>query len=196
MKTKEQIINEINHLIDLTQQNRESLQPIYPIYNREILTIKERFYTIADNLTSEFTEQELYTIENNLLFNYQTLQEIFDFIKGSLQSCNPPTAIIPIQQYYNVPPISFSEINSLVIKQEDIDEYKIYIQRRIEGIKKEIEKKQKLQLQNMAEIYQLYNGLADNLTQEMMAMDEKLYDRQTQQHEAKIKNIINDLDGV
>jgi hypothetical protein len=48
----------------------------------------------------------------------------------------------------------------------------------------------------MAEIYQLYNGLADNLTQEMMAMDKQLYDRQTQQHEAMIKNIITDLDGV
>ena len=63
-------------------------------------------------------------------------------------------------------------------------------------IKKEIEKKRKLQLQNMAEIYQLYNGLAYNLTQEMMSMDKQLYDRQTQQHEAMIKNIITDLDGV
>lgn len=196
MNTKAQIMNDINQLISFIQQNRQSLQSIFPSYNREILTIKERFYTIADNLTSEFTEQELYTIENNLLFYYQTLQEIIDFIKGSLQNCNPPTTINSTQQYYNSPPVSSFVINSSVIKQEDIDEYAIYIQRRIEDIKKEIEKKQKLQLQNMAEIYQLYNGLADNLTQEMMAMDEKLYDRQTQQHEAMIKNIINVLDGV
>jgi hypothetical protein len=192
MNTKAQIINNINQLISFIQQNKQSLlQSIVPHYNREILTIKDRFYTIADNLTSEFTEQELYTIKNDLLLYYQTLREIIDFIIS-----NPPTTINPIQQYNNFRPVSFLQINSSVIKQEDIDEYATYIQRRIEDIKKEIEKKQKLQLQNMAEIYQLYNGLADNLTQEMMAMDEKLYDRQTQQHEAMIKNIINDLDGV
>jgi hypothetical protein len=59
MKTKAQIINEINQLISFIQQNRQSLQSSFSSYNREILTIKKHFYTIADNLTSEFTEQEL-----------------------------------------------------------------------------------------------------------------------------------------
>ena len=190
MKTKAQIINEINQLISFIQQNRQSLQSSFSSYNREILTIKKHFYTIADNLTSEFTEQELYTIKNDLLFYYQTLKELIDLIQ------NPPRTINPIQNNNLLAPVSFFTIDSGVIKQEDIDEYTNYIQRRIEGIKKEIEKKRKLQLQNMAEIYQLYNGLAYNLTQEMMSMDKQLYDRQTQQHEAMIKNIITDLDGV
>lgn len=190
METKAQIINNINQLISFIQQNKKSLHCNFSSYNREILAIKDHFYTIADNLTSEFTEQELYTIESDLLFYYQTLKELIDLIQ------NPPRTINPIQNNNDLAPVSILVIDSHVIKQEDIDEYTNYIQRRIEGIKQEIEKKRKLQLQHMAEIYQLYNGLADNLTQEMMAMDEKLYDRQTQQHKAMIKNIITDLDGV
>ena len=196
MATKAQIMNDIDYLINFIQQNRQSLKFISPSYNREILTIKERFYTITDYLTSEFTEQELNRIESNLLSYYQTLQELIDFIKVRFQNYNPPITINPIQGYSYLPPINFDNVESSIIKQEDIDKYAIHIQRRIEGIKQEIEKKRKLQLQNMAEIYQLYNGFADNLTQEMMSMDEKMFNMQTQQHDAIIKNIINALDGV
>jgi hypothetical protein len=53
-----------------------------------------------------------------------------------------------------------------------------------------------MQLQQIAKIYNLYDGLTDNLNQKMMEMDERLYLRQTQQHDAAIKNLIAVLDGV
>ena len=51
-----------------------------------------------------------------------------------------------------------------------------------------------MQLRHITETYTLYTELAGNLDQQMMAMDEQLYNRQTQRHEAIIKNTI--LDGV
>jgi hypothetical protein len=203
MKTKAQIIDDISNLISFVRQNKQSLsesQSIFsPSCNREILTIKNYFHTVVDNLTSEFTEQELYTIENNLLFYYQTLKEIIYFISYRFKNNNPPIFINPIQQPNNFipyPPVTLYDVESSIIQQEDIDKYTIYVQHRIEGIIKEIEKNQKIQLRKIAKIYDLYNGLADNLDQQMMAMDEQLYVMQTQRQEATIKNIINDLDGV
>lgn len=196
MKTKAQINNDIDQLISYTQQNRQSvLQPSYFYCDRYILTIKNYFYSTADDLTSEFTEQELYRIKNDLLFYYQTLKEIIDIINLRFKTQNP---IRFINQQYNSPPpyVTISDVESSIIQQKDIEEYTNYIQRRIAGIIKEIEKKQKMQLRHIAEIYNLYNGLADNLDQQMMDMDEQLYDRQTLQHEAMIKNIINVFDGV
>jgi hypothetical protein len=189
MKTKAQIMDDIGQLISFIKKNKQSLYSNFYSYDREILTIKESFYTIADNLTSEFTERELNRIESNLLSYYQTLQELIDFIKVRFQNYNPPITINPIQGYSYLSPINFDNVESSIIKQEDIDKYAIHIQRRIEGIKQEIEKKRKLQLQNMVEKYQTFDGLADNLTQKMMAMDEKMFNMQTQQHEAMIKNI-------
>ena len=197
MKTKAQIINDIDQLNSYIQQNRQSSsQFIAPYYNREILTIKDQFVTIADNLSSEFTEQELYTIENNLLFCYQTLKEIIDIINLRFKTQNPIR--FTNQQYNNYysPYVTNDVVESSIIQQKDIDQYTTYIQRRIAGIIEEIEKKQKMQLRHIAEIYNLYNGLADNLDQQMMAMDEQLYIRQTQRHDVTIKNIINVLDGV
>ena len=197
MKTKAQIINDIDQLNSYIQQNRQSSsQFIAPYYNREILTIKDQFVTIADNLSSEFTEQELYTIENNLLFCYQTLKEIIDIINLRFKTQNPIR--FTNQQYNNYysPYVTNDVVESSIIQQKDIDQYTTYIQRRIAGIIEEIEKKQKMQLRHVAEIYNLYNGLADNLDQQMMAMDEQLYIRQTQRHDVTIKNIINVLDGV
>jgi hypothetical protein len=115
---------------------------------------------------------------------------------------NPPIFIDPIQQYNNLlsiipyPPVTLHKVESSIIKQEDIDQFAIHIERRIEGIKKEIEKTQEMQLQQIAKIYNLYDGLTDNLNQKMMEMDERLYLRQTQQHDAAIKNLIAVLDGV
>src|ERR1035437_8090821 len=197
MKTKAQIINDIDQLNSYIQQNRQSSsQFIAPYYNREILTIKDQFVTIADNLSSEFTEQELYTIENSLLFCYQTLKEIIDIINLRFKTQNPIR--FTNQQYNNYysPYVTNDVVESSIIQQKDIDQYTTYIQRRIAGIIEEIEKKQKMQLRHIAEIYNLYNGLADNLDQQMMAMDEQLYVRQTQRHDATIKNIIDVLDGV
>ncbi len=194
MKTKPQIQYDINRLLSFIQQNRQSLlQSSLPQYNREILDIKDNFYTFVNDLSSEFTEQELYTIETDLSFYYQTLKEIIDFIDIRIQIYNPPYVIEPPHQYH--PPVE-NIINTCLINQEDIDQYAIYIQRRIDGIKNEIEKKQKLQLQKIVEIYQLFKGLADNENQEIMAMDERLYYRQTQRYRGEIKNIINVLDGV
>ena len=191
MKSKAQIFDDINNLISFIQKNKQSLasNSNSNCYDRGILTIKESFYTIANDLSSEFTEPELNKIENDLIFYYESLKEIIDLIQGRLQINNYPKVKYP-DSYSNLP------FNSHVINKEDIDHYTIHIQRRIEGIKKDIEKNKKLQPQNMAEIYQLYNCLADNLDQQTMAMDELLYDRQTQRHEATIKNIINVLDGV
>lgn len=194
MKTKAQIMDDIDYLINIIQKNKmssESQSLFHPNFNKEILTIRLRFYIIADSLTSEFTEQELYKIENNLLFYHNTLRGLIDYIARELQTPNAPT-------FTNTPEKSFllSEVKSSIIKQEDIDEYTNFIQRRIEGIKIEIEKNQKMQLRHLVEIYSFHNELADNLDQQMMSMDEQLYVIQTQRQEATIKNIINDLDGV
>ena len=196
MITKTQIIDDINQLVSIIKQNRKSIHSYLPVYNRDILYLKECFYTIADNLTSEFTEQELYTIENDFVFYYRTLKEIIDNINNLSQSGNPAKDIGPTPLVHYSPFPSTHRIYASVIKQDDIDKFTIYIKLRIEGIKEEIEKKQKLQLQKIAKMCQLHNGLSDNLTQDMLAIDETLYDRQTQRHDAMIKNIINDLDGV
>jgi uncharacterized protein YfbU (UPF0304 family) len=206
MKTKAQIMDDIHHLINSIQQNRQSLlQPIFShSYNREILTIKNDFYTIVDNLTSEFTEQELYTIKTDLLSFYPILKELIDSINDQFQTQNPPRVIdtllnaLPpydasLNPYHTV---TFSEVESSIIKQEDIDQFAIHIERRIEGIIKEIEKNQEMQLRQVTQIYDCYKGLADNLFQEMMEMDEQLYVMQTQRHDAAIKNLIAVLDGV
>ena len=202
MKSKAQIFDDINNLISFIQKNKQSLasNSNSNCYDRGILTIKESFYTIANDLSSEFTEPELNKIENDLIFYYESLKEIIDLIQSRHQINSYPKVKDP-DIYSNLPfsnPDSYSNLpfNIHVINKEDIDHYTIHIQRRIEGIKKDIEKNKKLQPQNMAEIYQLYNCLADNLDQQTMAMDELLYDRQTQRHEATIKNIINVLDGV
>lgn len=191
MKTKLQMQYDINQLISFIQQNRQSLlQPTFsaaPSFNSEILTIKDCFYTIADNLSSEFTEPELNTIENDLLFFYQTLKEIIDLIQYRIQMNSPLYVIDPPHQYH--PPVE-NIINSCLINQEGIEQYAIYIQRRLAGIKKELEKKQKLQKQNIAEIYQYYKGWADKLDQKMMAMDEELFNRQTRRHKALMQEIV------
>ena len=188
MKTKEQINNDINILIRFIKKNEQSLNNIndlfsYPSFTREIQAMKNNFYTIVDNLTSEFTEQELYTIKTNLLLNYQTLKELIDVLdyKFRYQSLTLAVNMFPETLYYDV--------TSFIIKQEDISQYTIYIQRCIDDIKK-----QKMQLRHITETYTLYTELAGNLDQQMMAMDEQLYNRQTQRHEAIIKNTI--LDGV
>jgi hypothetical protein len=200
MNTKDQIMDNIDDLIDIIQRNNQRLSTsqffIFSRRYKEIQTIKSDFYTIVGNLTSEFTEQELYGIEADLLFYYETLKEMIDFIAREFRNNPPPTDINTRPRLNTFSFVTLDDVESSIIKQEDIDKYKIYIQRRIEGIKKEIEKNQKMQLRHLAEIYNLYNGLADNLDQQMMTMDEQLYVRQTQQHEAIIKNIINDLDGV
>jgi len=193
MKTKVQIMDDIDYLINIIQQNKmssESQSLFHPEFNKEILTIRLRFYVIVHNLTSEFTEQELYKIENDLLFYHKTLRGVIDYIARELQTPNAPT-------FTNTPEKSslLSEVKSSIIKQEDIDKFAIHIKSRIEGIKTEIEKNQKMQLRHLVEIYSFHNELADNLDQQMMAMDEQLYVRQTQRHEAMIKNIINALDG-
>ena len=200
MNTTAQTMNEINDLISLIQQNKKTLSdPNYFRCEREILSIKDHFYTIVDNLNSEFTEQQLYTIENDLLFYYQTLKEIIDIINYKFQTHKPPLFLDSIQQsppfpgasrYEPLiphPPISCYYVESCIIQQKDIEQYTADIQRRIAGIIKEIKENQKTKLRHIAEIYQLYNGLAANLTQEMLALDQQLYDRQTQQYEAMIK---------
>lgn len=131
----------------------------------------------------------------------QIIYELIDFIYQEFQNNSPLRVIPPRLQYNNFsslarPYVTLDDIIFSIIQQEAIDKYTIYIQCRIEGIKKEIEKNQKMQLRHLAEIYTLYNGLADNLDQQMMATDEQLYVRQTQRQKAMIENIINDLDGV
>lgn len=196
MKTKSQIKCNINQLISFIQQNEQSLlRSSLPKYNREILDIKNNFYTIANDLSSEFTEQELYTIENDLSFYYQTLKEIIDFINNRIQMNSPLFVIDPPQQHLAIrtiyPPVP-SIINSCLINQEDINQYAIYIQRRVDGIQKELEKKQKLQ---KAEMYQSYKKWSDKLDQKMMALDEELFNRQTRRHKALMKEIENVFDG-
>lgn len=205
---KVQIMNDIRYLINFIKNNKQSLSPsqaiLSPSYNREILTIKNNFNTIVDNLTSEFTEQELYKIKTDLLSFYPILKELIDSINNKFQIQNTPIVVrtllnaLPPYDASLTPchPVTLSEIESSIIKQEDIDQFAIHIERRIEGIIKEIEKNQEMQLRQVTQIYDCYKGLADNLFQEMMETDEQLYLRQTQQHDAAIKNLIAVLDGV
>lgn len=189
MKTKEQVNNNINLLIDFIKQNKQSLlHPDCPSCSAEIMIIKKYFYITADDLTPEFTEQELYRIETDLLFYYKILKKIIDTVNFHYQNNNP---IQFTNQQYNFP--HPPQVEPYIIQQKHIEDYTTFLKLRIAGIIEEIEKKQEMQLRNIAKIY---NGLADNLDQQMMAMDEQLYDRQTQRHETTIKNIIDVLDGV
>jgi hypothetical protein len=89
------------------------------------------------------------------LFYYQTLKEIIDIINHGFQAYKPPLFLDSIQQSLPLlgesrywppippPPISHYHVESCIIQQKDIEEYNAYIQRRIAGIIKEIEEKQK-----------------------------------------------------
>ena len=197
MKPKMQIINDVNQLFSLIQRNKNYLA------ERQILSTKNSFYTIVDDLTSQFTEQELYKIQNDLLFYYQSLKEIIDDINHRCENGNIPFFIdIPPYNSFNPvnnfspSPITAYDVSRSVIPQEDIENYKTYLQRRIEGIVEEIKKVQEMQLRQVIQIYDCYKRSADNLFQEMLTWDEMLSQRQTQQHDADIKNIIAVLDEV
>lgn len=198
MKTKEEILNDINKLIDFIKDDKRQALGLHQC---NILTIKNDFYSLVDTLTSEFTEQELNRIETDLIFYYQTLKEIIDTIYHVAQNQQFVTLLYPkygsyLYSSYDRASYDRDYIEQFLIQPKDLEEYPIYIQRRIASIINEIEKNQKIQLRYITETYTIYNGLADNLDQQIIAMDEHLYNSQTQQYEAMIKNIINNLDGV
>ena len=195
--------NDINRLISLIKKNTQILVHFdsYSSFDKEILTIGKKFDFILDNLTSEFTEQELYKIQNDLLFYYQSLKEIIDFIYDEFQSGNNSLFVNSNQQYPNTmagdySPVTASNVKRYVIPQKEIECYKEYLQGCIKGIIEEIKKVQEMQLRQTTQIYDCYKGLADKVIQEMLAGDEQLHLRQTQQHDAAIKNLIAVLDEV
>lgn len=200
---KAQTMNDINYVINVIQRNKPSFSLSPPIFfsphNKEILTVKNYFYLIVDNLTAEFTEQELCKIETDLLFFYAALKELIDSIKRTLQTQNQSRRHIfapPVNPPEVFTPVTLHEVESSIIQQEDVDKFAAYIQLRIEGITKELEKKQKMQRRHIAEIFNLYSELVNNSDQKMMAMDEQLYVKQIQRQDAEIRNIIDVLDGV
>lgn len=191
MQTKIEITNKFNELKAFIKSNMLSMSQIPPSYNREILGMENNFYSIVEDLSSQFTVEELHAIKTDLLFSHGSLKKIYQLIEHRTTIGSPANCM-----HFCLFPLDLQINYYFDIKGERIDKFENYIRRRIDGIKKEMEENQSWRLQTMATTVQFFNEEAVKLDRKMMALDKYLSDRQEMRQDAMLKKINIIFDGV